>query len=54
MPEQTSAANGNTMIQRSELAIIRNGSMNIVLISFSHLHLTEKEALRLSLRRLSP
>ena len=30
MPEQTTAANGKTMIQRSELATMRTGSMKIV------------------------
>jgi hypothetical protein len=37
MPEQISTAKGNTMIQRSELATIRRGSMNIAFISFFHL-----------------
>ena len=30
MPEQITAANGKTMIQRSELATMRTGSMKIV------------------------
>jgi len=38
MPEQTNAANGNTMIQRSELATIKKGSMKIAFISSFHLH----------------
>jgi hypothetical protein len=48
MPEQTSAANGNTMIQRSELATIKKGSMNIAFISSFHLRRAEKKALYLS------
>ena len=35
MPEQTKAANGKTMIQRTELATIRTGSTNIVLATLS-------------------
>jgi hypothetical protein len=34
MPDQTNAANGKTMIQRSELATMRKGSMKIAFMPF--------------------
>jgi len=37
MPEQTTAANGKTMIQRSELATMRRGSIKIAFAKLSGL-----------------